>query len=227
VTGCSLWAARLRIAEQSAACVRILTVSVSPIGVASTAAAFGLLVPAIFGVFVPGYNPATQYISELGAHGSPHASLVNWGIFFPTAILNLVAVIGLASRTPRGQRLPVLLLLGLVLGNLGAALFPCDTGCPAEGSPTQALHNLIGLIQYVSGGAALIAMSRRFAHHPLGLCLGLTVFACLFIMGGPGIEMRGLWQRIAEVCLYGWLPLSAWGCTGPGVEALKPGGFVR
>ena len=197
-----------------------------PFAVASTAAAFGLLVPAIFGVFIPGYSPLTQYISELGAHGSPHAALVNWGIFFPTAMLNLTAVLALARRSPRGKRLTVLLLLGLAVGNLGATLFPCDAGCPAEGSQTQALHNLIGLIQYVSGGAALMAMSRRFAH-PLGLCLGLTVFACLLMMGGPGLEMRGLWQRIAEACLYAWLPLSAWGCTGTGDDTLKSGSSAQ
>jgi hypothetical membrane protein len=150
-----------------------------------------------------------QYISELGARGSESADLVNWGIFFPTAILNLVAVLAL-TRHSKGSKLPVLLLLGLCIGNLGATMFPCDAGCPAQGSPRQGIHNLIGLIQYVSGGLALMALSRRFTHHPLGLCLGVTVFACLFMMGGPGLAMRGMWQRIAEFCLYGWLPLMAW-----------------
>jgi hypothetical membrane protein len=178
-------------------------------GLTATAAAFGLLVPTIFGFFVPDYSPFTQYISELGAHGSPHANVVNWGIFFPTALLNLFAVIAL-FRQSQGNKLPVLLLLGLAAGNLGATLFPCDAGCPPQGSPTQAIHNLIGLVQYVSGAIALLAMSSRFAHHPLGRCLGLTVFVSLVMMGGPGIAMRGLWQRIAELCLYAWLPVAAY-----------------
>jgi hypothetical membrane protein len=182
---------------------------VSVVGLTATSAAFGLLVPAVFGLFVPNYSPLTQYISELGAHGSPHAAFVNWGIFFPTALLNLVAVISLV-RHLGGSKVPVLLLLGIAVGNLGATLVPCDAGCPAQGSPGQGVHNLIGLIQYVSGGIALIAMSRRFSHHPLGVCLGSTVLLCLFLMGGPGVEMRGLWQRLAEMCLYGWLPLAAW-----------------
>ena len=173
------------------------------------AAGFGLIAPAGAGLATGNYHAISQYISELGAMGMTSANLVNLGIFLPTAILNLVAVVWLSSQLPRPYKARALLLLGLAIGNFGAVIFPCDTGCPAEGSGQQAIHNLLGLIQYGSGGMALVLMSR-FVAPPAGWCLGAIVFGCLIQMGGPGNEMRGLWQRVAEVCLYGWLPLCAW-----------------
>ncbi len=177
-------------------------------------ALFGLLAPAVAGLLTNNYRAGGQYISELGARGAPQGDLVNYGIFLPTAVLTLVSVIWLAMRLLRHQRIPALLLLGLAVGNLGAALWPCDAGCPAEGSAQQGLHNLLGLVQYASGGVALIWMGLR-AHFPLGVVFGIVVFACLYLMGGPGVEFRGLWQRVAELCLYTWLPLSAWRLTRP------------
>jgi len=176
-------------------------------------AGFGLMIPAAAGLFTANYSAFGQYISELGAMGMPQAALVNYGIFLPTGILNLVSVGWLIAALPRPYKMPVFLLFGLALGNFGAVVFPCDMGCPAVGSDRQAVHNLLGLLQYGTGGLALIWMSRRAAY-PLGVGLGLLVFGCLVLMGGPGIEMRGLWQRVAELCLYGWLPFCAWRFTG-------------
>ncbi len=172
------------------------------------AAGFGLIVPVTIGFLTPNYNAMQQYISELGAHGAPNASLVNLGIFLPTGIISLIAILWLVTQLPRPQRLPALLLLGIGLGNIGAALFPCDAGCPAEGSAQQSIHNTIGLAQYLSGGIGLLWISRRGS--PISLYLGIVVLACVFLMGGPGAELRGLWQRVAELCLFGWLPFRTW-----------------
>ncbi len=181
------------------------------------AAGFGLIVPAAIGFLTPNYNANQQYISELGAQGALNATLVNWGIFLPTGLFTLIAVLWLVTQLPRSQRMPALLLLGIGLGNIGAALFPCDAGCPAEGSAQQAIHNTIGLVQYLSGGIGLLWISRR-GSPPLSLCLGMVVLACLFMMGGPGAEMRGLWQRLAELCLFGWLPFRAWFLSNPKIS---------
>ena len=172
-------------------------------------AAFGLIVPAAIGFLTPNYNAFQQYISELGAHGAPHAWQVNLGVFLPTGIVSLIAILWLAAQLPRPQRLPALLLLGIALGNIGAALFPCDSGCPAEGSAQQGIHNTIGLVQYLTSGIGLLWISRRGAPG-ISLYLGMVVLACIFLMGGPGAELRGLWQRLAELCLFAWLPFSAW-----------------
>lgn len=182
---------------------------------------FGLLAPEVAGGLTAGYRRAEQYISELGASGAPHADLVNYGIFLATAALSLICVVWLSTRLPSPLRVPSLLLLGLAMGNLGAAVFPCDAGCPAVGSPQQGLHNLIGLVQYVSGATAMIWMGGRARSPwgPLGIAFGIIVLGCLYLMGGPGLAYRGLWQRLAELCLYLWLPLSAWKLTQSTPEA--------
>lgn len=169
-------------------------------------AAFGLLAPLAFGFTVTGYDPVRQYISELGAAGMPQAALVNYGIFLPTAILAAVTVVAIARRVARAQRVPVLLLLAVAVGNLGAAFVPCDAGCPAVGSPQQGWHNLIGLLQYGVGGVALCWLGRW---QPRYVWAGGVVLACLFLMGGAGAAVRGLLQRVAEVCLFGAMPLLA------------------
>ena len=172
-------------------------------------ALYGLVVPAMVGWLTANYSPSRQYISELGAMGAPQAYGVNMGIFLPTGLLALGAVIWLSVALPREMKWPVLLLLGIGLGNLGAVAFPCDAGCPAEGSARQGVHNLLGAIQYLSGGGALVWLGRR---GKLAVCLyaGLGVWASLYLMGGPGQEMRGFWQRVGEVLLYSSLPYLAW-----------------
>ncbi len=171
-------------------------------------ALYGLVVPAVVGWLTADYSPSRQYISEMGAVGAPHAFGVNMGIFLPTGLLALGAVGWLAVALPRGLKLPVLLLLGIGLGNLGAVAFPCDLGCPAEGSARQGVHNLLGAAQYLSGGGALVWLGRR-GKLPVCLYAGLGVWASLYMMGGPGREMRGFWQRAGEVLLYLALPYLA------------------
>ena len=178
-------------------------------------AGFGLLVPAVAGLLADPYSSARQYISEMGAIGAPMAAGINFGVFLPTGLLVLITVVWLARTMPRGLVLPVLLLLGMAVGNFGAVLVPCDAGCPAAGTPRQGLHNLLGLVQYGSGAVALIWLGRR-ASQGWFVAAGITVMVCLFLMGGPGEAWRGLWQRVAELMLYGSLPLLASGMTDRG-----------
>ncbi|EJT83195.1 hypothetical protein PPS11_38479 [Pseudomonas putida S11] len=60
---------------------------------------------------------------------------------------------GLARRW-RGSKLALLsaaLVLLHGLGSLGTGWFPCDQGCaPAQPSPSQQLHNLSGLLMFLS-----------------------------------------------------------------------------
>lgn len=170
---------------------------------------FALLAPATVGFATPGYNSAHQFISELGAARAPRADMVNYGIFLPTAILTFVCIAWLVAVLPRHVRLPALLLIGLPIGYFGAVGFPCDAGCPAQGSPQQAIHNFAGLVSYVSGAVSMIWMRSRW-NEPAGVYLGIFVLLSLIMMGGPGVELRGMWQRIAELCLFAWIPYCAW-----------------
>ena len=49
-----------------------------------------------------------------------------------------------------------------------AGVLPCDAGCPAEGSASQAVHNTVGLLGYLGGAVGLLwlgaPLKRTGAH---------------------------------------------------------------
>ena len=128
------------------------------------AALWALLVPLIGGAFSPGYNHASQYISELGARGAPFQNIVNLGGFLPTGVAVLVFLIaGFRYLAPSTlSKLAVFLLLGVSAGYIVAAFAPCDPGCPSVGSDIQALHNLGGLLEYLGGSFGLIILGHSY-----------------------------------------------------------------
>lgn len=201
-----------------------LTASVAGIA----AVALALLVPVIGGWQTPGFSHSAQYISELGAFGSPHGKLVSLGGFLPVGVL-VAAFIGFGwralARSP-GSAIGCLLFLGVAAGYLLAAFAPCDPGCPAEGSARQGLHNLGGLLQYLGGGAGLLligaALARRYPLRQLGMTtilLGLFVLGVFYWMGSnPEGAFRGAWQRVTEAALFGWIAIVSVGRLRPDQE---------
>ncbi len=122
--------------------------------------ASGLLIPLwlLAGVWLtaqayPGYDHLQQAMSQLGAVGAPTHSWSPLANNFPLAALFALFAWGLARRW-RGSKL-ALLSAALVLlhgvGSLGTGWFPCDQGCaPAQPSISQQLHNLFGLLMFLS-----------------------------------------------------------------------------
>lgn len=189
-------------------------------GLAATAFAAGT--PLVFGALRPGYSHARQYISELGERGAPHAALVGLAGFLPTGLL-VCLFLGLAAgHFPRrpSTALGVGLLAGVGLAYIGAALFPCDPGCPATGSAGQQIHNSLALLEYGGGAAGLIALARSFradpAWRPLwaySLLSGLVVALAPPLLSSPASAgWRGLTQRLAEVAIFGWIAVAGLWC---------------
>lgn len=160
----------------------------------------------------PGHSHVTQYISELGATGTPHGRLVSLGGFLPIGVLLITfAVLG-ALIPPRG----VLRTLGFVgialfaLGYLGAAFFPCDFGCrPETPSPSQVMHLAFGLAGYILAPLSLTALaiaSRKWPGQgwlfPLGLVCALVAGIAFFSMVDP---LAGLFQRVLEASVLLWI----------------------
>ncbi|MFZ6696939.1 DUF998 domain-containing protein [Stenotrophomonas acidaminiphila] len=170
----------------------------------------------------PGYSHMAQYISELGASGSPHARLISLAGFVPVGLLAAWLLLACARLAPvRGaSRLGYWLLMCEPLAWVGSALAPCDPGCPATGSLDQQLHTLLGMLTY--GGTALglllLATAPRLPARIRLLWAGLAAtWLLLFVlMAAPGLQAwRGLLQRLAEWLVYGALCVAAWRLGGP------------
>lgn len=161
-------------------------------------------VPAVlFGALTPGYRASTQYISELGAIGAPYGQVVSLGTFLPAGVLLMLACLTLTSRLPstRAARSGLAMVALIGLSWVVAAFAPCDAGCPAEGTPRQALHNLGGAIGYIGGGVGLFVLAG--ALRKAGATVSRVAFtaACgLVLLVGRWPWPRRKWPRWAGPC---------------------------
>ncbi len=178
---------------------------------AATVAAW--LPPIVFGLRWPGYSPSRDFISELGAAGAPDAAAVN--LTFLLAGLLFVATCVTTARATRGSTTAMMLASLVGWSYVVVAFAPCDAGCPADGSSTQALHNAVGALGYLGGGIGLLLASRAGApvrHAPpwLSVAAGLLAIGGLVAMGAPELaDVRGAAQRVVEGGVFVWLLVTA------------------
>ncbi len=165
----------------------------------------------------PGYDHLTNFISELGASGSPSAGVMNFAGFLPYGLL--VAAFALAIH--RGIRPDVggwlgPAILGLYgLAYVGVALAPCDPGC-ASATPSlhHRLHFLLGdfiILTAVLGPYALYGRMRRDPAWQ-SLALGTLVLpgTAWVALEASGMGMSGaIRQRLWLLLLFLWIELVA------------------
>jgi hypothetical protein len=183
------------------------------LAVAATVAAW--LPPVVFAARWADYRASRDYISELGAVGAPDAAAVN-AAFAMAGALVVALCVGLVRARPY-LRLPLGLVSAVGWSYMVAALAPCDSGCPADGSARQALHNAAGALGYLAGGLGLMMARRPLAARGQralawsGLVAGAGAILGLVAMGSPELaDTRGLWQRIVELAVFCWLVATAW-----------------
>lgn len=173
--------------------------------------ASGVILPEILAAMQSDYSSVGHYLSELGAVGAPYAEITNLFGFLPVAITSVILLLFIATRrlSDRGGQIgAVLLMFGLSAGYGIAVGFPCDLGCPIEGSARQAVHNLAGLVQYPMGaiGLVLMGVSLRRNQQILGsLCLfsGAAMGVGFVLMLAPDqAGYRGLWQRFGDYSAF-------------------------
>lgn len=190
------------------------------------------LVVVISAAIRPDYSHVHQFISELGATGSPNAAMMNYGGFVPAGLL--VAGFGFSlSRVLPREPLVLLALALVVLFGIGVAasgVVSCDPGCPQSGGSVEnAIHNRIapaaflGLI--IAAGIfavrfrTLDSWSRCATGSAASAVLGLVLLAAL----ASTLESRhltGMWQRLLLLVLFSW-------CAGVGTHAFRSGRRVE
>lgn len=170
----------------------------------------GIIFPEFLGSTRADYNSVANYLSELGATGTSTQRLTN-GLAFPTVGIScLLIIIALWHRLPATKTMRVGLIclgLGIPLGYFGAVAFPCDYGCPIEGSASQTAHNLLGLIQYPLGIAGFALLGVNFKSRlVLGVLCRFATAAMLigFVMMiiPDQAEFRGAWQRFGDYSAF-------------------------
>lgn len=146
----------------------------------------------------PGYDHATQFISELGATGTPRGALMNLAGFIPSGLLFAVFGVSLARVLPRAAAfagvsvLMTLFGMGTVLAFLSAT-----AGVGLFGRAVRRVPGWQGL-----SGYSLLSSAAAF------------VFLIALVASVESRTLTGLWQRLMLGTLFLW-------CAVVGVRASR------
>jgi len=172
----------------------------------------GIILTELISFLRSDYNLINHFISELGAAGAEYSRIINYFGFVPTAFSALIITLLLQSKfsNTRLSRAGFLLVgSGVFIGYFGAFIFPCDYGCPAEGSFSQTMHSYLGLISYLIIPVGLFVLGIGLKKESM-IINSLTAFAATFVfllgffmMLNPSqIDLLGLWQRLADYTVF-------------------------
>ena len=161
------------------------------------------------------YNLINHFISELGAAGAEYSKIINYFGFVPTAFSALIIALLLQSKLSNTRLSRAGLLLvgsGVFIGYFGAFIFPCDFGCPAEGSFSQNMHNNLGLIYYLIIPVGLFVLGIGLRTEAMIINASISFSATsIFLLGffmmlyPSQTDLLGLWQRLADYTVVGFL----------------------
>lgn len=171
----------------------------------------------IAGVMNPGYSHIDQAMSELGAQGSATHVLSPLINNFPLGILFIAFGLYLIStfKTSKLAIVSGVMILIHGIGSIMAGYFSCDAGCqPASPSSSQVIHNISGLIMFVSltvAGWLWVYLGKKL--------LGSAAFSwfsliCMVVALGAALMLPhaveaghyfGLYQRINYGVSVVWL----------------------
>lgn len=172
---------------------------------------------AMSGMLWPGYDPATQAISELFAFGAPIGTRVALSVGLVASGLGLVGFgwaldVGLPGRGRLGPGLAV--LSGVM--TVAVTAFPCTAGCPGAGaSLTDTMHAITAGTGYVTLFLAPLAVAWRVRRLLPRLAVAGAILGggglLLFVARTTGITWGGvgLQQRIFNTAADLWYVLAA------------------
>ncbi|MEO0900355.1 MAG: DUF998 domain-containing protein [Bacteroidota bacterium] len=197
------------------------------LGILSLSGAIG---PAIFTLAIvssaalrPKYDHLHDFISALGASGSPTEYLMNFGGFLPTGFLMLVfgcsLYITLSGSKSFLAIIGCLLIVLFGLGMIIVGVYSCDGDCFESVTKEGLIHGQVSAIIFnavVIGILLLgIAFRRQIAFRKfMWYSILSAVLAAVFIVKMVGsFETRtftGLWQRLFLLTIFTWTTVIGW-----------------
>lgn len=167
--------------------------------------------------FTPGYDSATQMISELGATGADNALYFNYFGFLPNGIC--ITLTGfLLYQQMKSANFPGIVAWLIMLHGIGMILatwISCDSSCtPNEPSPDQIAHNIIAAVKFPALHLAMIIFAVQLlkrgnnkpaAYWSIFAFIASGLFMLLFVGSVKSREYTGIYQRLFIGSLYIWL----------------------
>ena len=173
-----------------------------------------VLLTVIGGAGFPNYSHASQFISELGADGAPHAGLINYAGFLPAGLLVCTFALLAWRALPRsvGTALGMVGIFLFGFGYLVAVVYPCEAGCrPATPNLSQTIHNALGLAGYLVAPFALAILGWQARSWPgaavlswMGIGGAILAFIGLSYLS-PEFAYVGIAQRVLEASVLSWI----------------------
>jgi hypothetical membrane protein len=114
----------------------------------------------ILGLLWPGYNHVTQFMSELGSSGAPHAFIMNTIGFQLLGLLLIVFSLGLHREIKPGSVLSPILIASSGLGLILTGALQCDPGC-INVTLTGRLHSYSAILAALAMIFAVLSISPR------------------------------------------------------------------
>ena len=163
----------------------------------------------------PGYSHISQFISELGATGSPNAQFMNFAGFIPTGLMiamfgvSLYLLLSKHLLTRTGSVFITVFGLGIVV----AGLFSCDIGCPREGSIENNIHDTVSGPIFLIGIIGILLHGISFRRQPsfrsiwffsvVSALLAFTFMVAL-VNSFETYTTTGFWQRLLLATIFLW-----------------------
>ena len=172
----------------------------------------GFLLPETISGLRQDYTSSANFISELGAVDAPYRSIINF-VGFPLVGLSLLLMLAFIWRQLSGALLAraglICIAIGIPFAYIMTVIFPCDYGCPMEGSARQMIHNFAGLIEYLIGTLGFILLSIGIGKRvgpfmrTVIFAVGIIMIVSFFMMLVPSQDaIRGAWQRFADYSAF-------------------------
>ena len=165
----------------------------------------------------PGYSHISQFISELGATGSPNAYLMNFAGFIPAGLMVALLGLSLILNLPK-KFLPLtgsvlITVFGICMIVVG--IFSNDFPYSEEaGSLSNRIHDQVSLLMFLSVIIGILILGISFRKLPSWRRLWLySVLSSLVSLGLlialinsiQSLTYTGMWQRLYLLSLFLWM----------------------